>query len=190
MPAGASSKFLTANVRNANTHKACARAASEFVLWGEEVALTDLRNIEPVHVAAYVDTLFPCPASSASSYTWPGCVGFLTGLPQPVFATNSASSVRTPKHPVGKGKALVLAAEEARALMDDSIDITARMGLPDRALIGRLVCTFAGVGAALKKRVEIFSQRVARRRTAISRRGHATPTLEGARKSALLGETE
>ncbi|SEK55569.1 Phage integrase family protein [Nitrosovibrio tenuis] len=70
-----------------------------------------------------------------------------------VLATNPASSVRGPKHSVRKGKTPVLAADEARALLD-SIDTSTLVGLRDRALIGLMVYTFARVGAALQIKVE------------------------------------
>ncbi|SFU62943.1 phage integrase N-terminal SAM-like domain-containing protein [Nitrosospira multiformis] len=50
-------EFFTANIRNPNTRKAYARAAAEFAVWCETNGLTELRDIEPVHVAAYVETL-------------------------------------------------------------------------------------------------------------------------------------
>jgi len=52
-----------------------------------------------------------------------------------VMPMNPASSVRGPRHSVRKGKAPVLAAEEARALLD-AIDVSTLAGLRDRALVG------------------------------------------------------
>jgi integrase len=126
----------------------------EFATWCEEVGLTDLQDIEPVHVAAYVETLSTPRCALRQAYTWPPCVCSSTGLwsarlLQPI----PASSVRGPKHSVKKGKTPVLTADEARALID-SIDISTPMGLRDRALIALMVYTFARVGAALKMKVE------------------------------------
>ena len=70
-----------------------------------------------------------------------------------VMPTNPAGSVRGPRHSVKKGKTPVLAAEEARALLD-AIDTSTLIGLRDRALIGLMVYTFARVGAAIQMRVE------------------------------------
>ena len=70
-----------------------------------------------------------------------------------VMPTNPASAVRGPKHVVKKGKTPVLAAEEARAILEE-IDTGTLVGLRDRALIGLMVYTFARVGAVLKLRVE------------------------------------
>jgi hypothetical protein len=39
------------NIRNANTRAAYARAAGLFLRWCEERGLTELGQIEPVHVA-------------------------------------------------------------------------------------------------------------------------------------------
>jgi site-specific recombinase XerD len=50
-------EFFIANIRNPNTRKAYARAAAEFAAWCEQNGLHELRDIEPVHVAAYVETL-------------------------------------------------------------------------------------------------------------------------------------
>ena len=65
---------------------------------------------------------------------------------------NPASSVRGPRHSVKKGKTPVLAAEEARALLD-AIDTSTVPGLRDRVLIGLMVYAFAWVGAAVGMRV-------------------------------------
>src|SRR3546814_6660581 len=72
--------------------------------------------------------------------------------------TNPAASVRGPAHSVRRGKTPVLAADEARRLLD-VIDATTPAGLRDRALIGLMVYSFARIGAALAMRVEdVFVQ--------------------------------
>ena len=70
-----------------------------------------------------------------------------------VIPMNPASSVRGPRHSVRKGKTPVLAAEEARALLD-AVDVSTLAGLRDRALVGLMVYRFARVGAAISMRVE------------------------------------
>jgi site-specific recombinase XerD len=50
-------EFFTANIRNPNTRRAYERAASEFAAWCEINGLTELADIEPVHVAAYIEML-------------------------------------------------------------------------------------------------------------------------------------
>src|SRR5215218_9597372 len=50
-------EFFTANIRNRNTRQAYARPVADFFCWMEEAGLTDLRQLQPVHVAAYVEQL-------------------------------------------------------------------------------------------------------------------------------------
>jgi site-specific recombinase XerD len=147
-------EFFTANIRNANTRKAYARAAAEFAAWCEENDLRELRDIEPVHVAAYVETLQTrLAAPSVKQHLAAIRMLFDWLVVGQVLAVNPASAVRGPKHVVKKGKTPVLTAEEARALLD-SIPPTSSLNLRDRALIALMVFTFARVGAALKMRGE------------------------------------
>jgi site-specific recombinase XerD len=50
-------EFFTANIRNPNTRRAYERSAAEFAFWCEREDLRGLASIEPVHVAAYIETL-------------------------------------------------------------------------------------------------------------------------------------
>jgi site-specific recombinase XerD len=50
-------EFFTANIRNPHTRRAYARAAIEFANWCETAEIRELQDIEPVHVAAYIETL-------------------------------------------------------------------------------------------------------------------------------------
>ena len=145
-------EFFTVNIRNPNTRKAYARAASDFATWCELHGITDVRQVQPVHVAAYIEGLqIAAPsvkqrlAALRMLFDW-----LVIGQ---VMPTNPASSVRGPRHSVKKGKTPVLAAEEARALLD-AINTSTLIGRRDRALIGLMVYTFARVGAAVGMRVE------------------------------------
>ena len=147
-------EFFTANIRNTNTRKAYAWAAAQFAAWCEENDLRELRDIEPVHVAAYVETLQTrLAAPSVKQHLAAIRMLFDWLVVGQVLAVNPASAVRGPKHVVKKGKTPVLTAEEARALLD-SIPPTSSLNLRDRALIALMVFTFARVGAALKMRGE------------------------------------
>lgn len=147
-------EFFTANIRNPNTSKAYAWAVREFATWCEANGLTELRDIEPVHVAAYIEILWQrLSALSAKQHLAAIRMLFDWLVVGQVRAANPASSVRGPKHSVRKGKTPVLAADEARALLD-SIDTSTPVGLRDRALIGLMVYTFARVGAALQIKIE------------------------------------
>jgi len=147
-------EFFTANIRNANTRRAYARAAIDFAAWCERQGLRELRDIEPVHVAGYIEGLQGNLAAPSVKVHLAGIRMLFDWLVVGhVLAVNPASPVRGPKHKVKKGKTPVLTAEEARALLD-SIDPSSPIGLRDRALIALMVYTFARVGAALKMRIE------------------------------------
>lgn len=152
-------EFFTANIRNANTRRAYARAAVTFAHWCEAVGLTDLAAIEPVHVAAYIETLRETLAPpSVKQHLAAIRMLFDWLVVGQQLAVNPAAAVRGPKHSVKKGKTPVLTAEEARTLLD-AIDTGTPAGLRDRALIALMVYTFARVGAAVQMRVQdVFVQ--------------------------------
>ena len=50
-------EFFTANIRNPNTRKAYAKAAGDFAIWCEARGLDHLRDVQPMHVAAYIEDL-------------------------------------------------------------------------------------------------------------------------------------
>ncbi|MDQ3920177.1 MAG: site-specific integrase [Acidobacteriota bacterium] len=148
-------EFFTANIRNRNTRMAYMRALGPFLSWCEARGLT-LRDIQPVHVAAYVEQHPGAPptvkqhlAAIRMLFDW-----LVTGQVVPV---NPASSVRGPKYVVKKGKTPVLTAAQARQLLD-SIDTGNIVGLRDRALIGVMVYSFARVSAVIGMRVEDYYQ--------------------------------
>lgn len=50
-------EFFTVNIRNPHTRKAYGKAAGEFAAWCETHGIAHLRDVQPVHVAAYVEEL-------------------------------------------------------------------------------------------------------------------------------------
>src|SRR5262249_1718387 len=48
-------EFFTATIRNKNTREAYGRAVRDFLLWAEEQGVRELRAIQPLHVAAYIE---------------------------------------------------------------------------------------------------------------------------------------
>jgi site-specific recombinase XerD len=147
-------EFFTANIRNPHTRRAYARAAVEFFDWLEARGVTQLRAIESVHVAAYIEQLAKARSAPTAKlrlaalrhlFDW-----LVIGQIMPV---NPASAVRGPRHIVRRGKTPVLDPQEARQLID-AIDTTTIIGLRDRALIGLMVYSFARIGAAIGMRVE------------------------------------
>jgi site-specific recombinase XerD len=147
-------EFFTAQIRNPNTRKAYASAVGEFAAWCSHQDISELAQVRPVHVAAYIEGLqkkIAAPsvklklAAIRMLFDW-----LVVGQ---VVPSNPASSVRGPKHVVRKGKTPVLSVDEARGLLD-GIDVSSLVGLRDRALVALMVYTFARIGAAIKMRVE------------------------------------
>jgi site-specific recombinase XerD len=149
-------EFFAATIRNRNTRTAYLHAASRFFAWCDHHQLGALDEIEPLHVAAYIEALgkgFEKPsvkqhlAAIRMLFDW-----LVTGQ---VVATNPAHSVRGPKHVVKTGKTTVFDADQARLLLD-SIDTSTLVGLRDRALISVMTFAFARIGAVVAMRVEDY----------------------------------
>jgi site-specific recombinase XerD len=152
-------EFFTAQIRNPNTRKAYAHSVSEFAAWCALHGLHDLAGIEPVHVAAYIEQLqgwLSAPWVKQHLATLQVLFDWL--VVGQVIPVNPASSVKGPRYSVPMGKTPVLAADEARAMLD-AIDLTTAIGLRDRAMIALLVHICARVGATLQMRVEdVYTQ--------------------------------
>ena len=168
-------EFLTATIRNGNTRQAYARAIGDFFRWCERHRLA-LRNIEPVHVAAYIENVTKIKSAPTVKQHLAAirmCFDWLTS--GGVMDFNPASSVRGPKHVVKQGKTPVLTAEEAKQLLasiipekkkphategdDDTEEEELKptiAQLRDRALIAVMVFSFARVSAALAMKVEDY----------------------------------
>jgi len=149
-------EFFAATIRNRNTRTAYLHAVSRFFAWCDHHKLGALADIEPLHVAAYIEALgenFEKPtvkqhlAAIRMLFDW-----LVTGQ---IVATNPAHAVRGPKHVVKTGKTTVLDAEQARRLLD-SIDTSTVVGLRDRALISVMTFAFARIGAVVAMRVEDY----------------------------------
>src|SRR5277367_1395973 len=154
-------EFFAATIRNTHTRRAYSRAVAEFMAWGHQHGLESLIDIEPLHVATWIEAQVKsgCAAPSVKQrlaalrhlFDW-----LVVGQ---IVPTNPAASVRGPPHIVKGGKTPVLDPAEARALLD-SIDTSTPVGLRDRALIGLMVYSFARIGAALSMKVEdVYSER-------------------------------
>jgi len=149
-------EFFAATIRNKNTRAAYQHAVGRFFAWCDHHRIGQLADIEPLHVAAYIEALggnFEKPtvkqhlAAIRMLFDW-----LVTGQ---AVATNPAHAVRGPKHVVKTGKTTVLDAEQARKLLD-SIDTWTVVGLRDRALISVMTFAFARIGAVVAMRVEDY----------------------------------
>jgi site-specific recombinase XerD len=150
-------EFFAATIRNKNTRMAYYRAAARFFAWCDHHRIGEIVDIEPLHVAAYIEGL------GKDGYEKPSVKQHLAAIRMlfdwlvtgQVVATNPAHSVRGPKHVVKTGKTTVLTGEQARELLD-SIDTSTVVGLRDRALISVMTFAFARIGATVAMRVEDY----------------------------------
>jgi site-specific recombinase XerD len=118
--------------------------------------MTALGEVQPVHVAAYVEQLGR-RMSPPSVKQHLACIRMLfdrlvTGQ---VLPSNPAHSVRGPRHSVSKGVTPVLSSEEATALLT-GMDISTVVGLRNRAIIAVMTYTFARVGAVVALTIEDY----------------------------------
>src|SRR3954452_15960573 len=115
-------EFFTVNIRNPNTRAAYGRAAGAFLAWCEERSITELQQIQPVHVAAYIEQLGR-EHSAPTVKQHLACLRMLfdwlvTGQ---VLSSNPAHAVRGPRHSVSKGAAAVISSAEARELHGEGV---------------------------------------------------------------------
>src|SRR5689334_6210414 len=149
-------EFFAATIRNRNTRMAYMTAVGRFFSWCEQNQIGQLADIEPLHVAAYIEALgqdFEKPTVKQHlAAIRMLCDWLVTGG---VLPTNPAHAVRGPKHVIKRGKTPVLTSDQARALIE-SIDTLTLVGLRDRALIGVMTYAFARIGAVVAMRVEDY----------------------------------
>ncbi len=152
-------EFFAVTIRNPNTRTAYLRACRNFFAWCDRAGIGQLVDIEPIHVAAYIESM-------TDSYEAPTVKQHLAALRMlfdwlvtgQVLASNPAHSVRGPKHSALRGKTPVLVPEQARQLLD-SIELTNEVAYRDRALIGLMVFSFARISAAVACKVEDYAPR-------------------------------
>ncbi|MCA9168462.1 MAG: tyrosine-type recombinase/integrase [Planctomycetales bacterium] len=151
-------EFFTAEIRNRGTRDRYARAVGRFAEWCDEQGL-ELVQIAPVVVATYIELLTGQMGPSAVKMHLAAIRKLFDYLVVgQVISANPAASVRGPKYVVKHGKTPVLAAAEARELLD-SADTTNIKGLRDRALVAVMVYSFARVSAVVGMDVgDYFSQ--------------------------------
>jgi site-specific recombinase XerD len=149
-------EFFAVNIRNRNTRAAYARAVRGFLDWCSGHGLLRLQDVQPVHVAAYIEALQMARAAPTVKqhlaairmlFDW-----LVTGQ---ILSSNPAHSVRGPRHSVSKGSTPVLSSAEARELLK-GMDVSNVVGLRDRAILATMTYTFARVGAVVALKVEDY----------------------------------
>ena len=149
-------EFFAGRIANARTRAAYGRAVGQFLGWCEARGLR-LRDVSPLHVAAYIRTH---PGSVPTVKQHLAAIRMLGDwlVVNQVLPLNPAAAVRGPKHVVTKGATPVLSPAEARKLLE-TIDTSALAGLRDRALLSVMLYSFARVSAVLgMRRQDYFGQ--------------------------------
>ena len=132
-------EFFSAAIRNPHTRRAYARDVRSFLGWCERTEIASVTAVTTLHVAAYIEQLgqrHPAPTVKRHLAAIRHLFDYLTT--GGVLPFNPAAAVRGPRHSVKRGKTPILAADEARALLD-GVDVTTLAGLRDRALIALMV---------------------------------------------------
>ena len=149
-------EFFAGRIANARTRVAYGRAVGQFLGWCEARRLR-LRDVSPLHVAAYIRTH---PGSVPTVKQHLAAIRMLGDwlVVNQVLPVNPAAAVRGPKHVVTKGATPVLSPAETRKLLE-TIDTGALAGLRDRALLSVMLYSFARVSAVLgMRRQDYFLQ--------------------------------
>ena len=109
--------------------------AGAFLRWCEGQGIGELRRIEAIHVAAYVEqrsekmsppSVKQHLAAIRMLFDW-----LATGK---VVSSNPAHAVRVPRHSVSKGATPVLSSKEATELLG-GMNVATIVGLRDRAIL-------------------------------------------------------
>ncbi|MDD5463472.1 MAG: hypothetical protein PHG00_17980 [Methylococcales bacterium] len=101
---------FSSNIRNPHIRRAYVRAAAEFLDWCAAAGVASIVDVEPLHVAAWIETTSTVKQPLAAIrhlFDW-----LVTGQIVPV---NPAVSVRGPSYSVKTGKTPVLDAEKPAA---------------------------------------------------------------------------
>src|SRR6201981_2159384 len=149
-------EFFTVPIRNAYTRAAYYRAIEQFLFWCERAGYQDLEDIEPITVAAYIETLQRQAAPPTVKQHMAAIRMMFSWLTEKgVLAMNPAREVKTERFSRTEGKTPAFVEGEVQKLLG-VIETTTHTGLRDRALLGVLAYTFARIGAVVNLKVEDY----------------------------------
>jgi site-specific recombinase XerD len=139
--------FFGVPIRNLNTRMAYHRAIKQFLHWADQAGFRHLEDIEPIHVAAYIEGH---GGSRATIKQHMAAIRMLFSYltEKGILAMNPAREVQTPRFSRVVGKTPAPPTEKVQQLLD-GIDVKTLIGLRDRALLGVMAYTFARIGAVV-----------------------------------------
>ena len=157
-------EFFAATIRNKNTRMAYYRAVIKFFTWCERRGVRELRRIEPMLVAAFIEEeTAKCEAQTVKQELAAIRKMFDWLVIGHIVSHNPASSVRGPSYSLTVGKTPVLTREEARLLLENiplsRNGVPDLVGLRDRALVGLMIYSFARISALLAMEVSDYAPR-------------------------------
>ena len=147
-------EFFTVPIRNKNTRQAYFHAASTFLLWCEQRGL-QLETIEPIHVAAYIET-HPGSAPTQKQHMAAIRMLFSWMVEKGVLSMNPAREVKTEKFSRSEGKTPAFTTEEINLLFA-SMESDTLAGQRDRAFIAVMAYTCARVSAVASLKVKDYA---------------------------------
>jgi site-specific recombinase XerD len=149
-------EFFTVPIRNRNTRAAYYQAIGQFLDWCQRGGFSNLEDIEPIHVAAYIEqhsgsaaTIKQHMAAIRMMFSWLTEKGIL--------AINPAREVKTPKFSRTEGKTPAFSTEEVHKALE-AVDISHVVGHRDKALLATLAYTFGRISAVVNLKVEDYFQ--------------------------------
>ena len=108
-------EFFTVTIRNPHTRRAYGRAIGEFLGAVSQFGVTALDQVQPLHVATWVEQLGRTLSAPTVKQRLAGVRHLFDWLiVGQVVSVNPAASVHGPAHSVRRGKTPVLAPAEAR----------------------------------------------------------------------------
>jgi site-specific recombinase XerD len=115
-----------------------------------------IRNIEPITVAAYIETLQRQAAPPTVKQHMAAIRMLFSWLTEKgILAMNPAREVKTERFSRTEGKTAAFVEGEVQKLLG-VIETSTHTGLRDRALLGVLAYTFARIGAVVNLKVEDY----------------------------------
>jgi site-specific recombinase XerD len=132
------------------------KAIQQFLNWAERAGYQDLEDIEPITVAAYIETLQRRAAAPTVKQHMAAIRMLFSWLTEKgVLAMNPAREVKTERFSRTEGKTPAFVEGEVQKLLG-AIEASSHTGLRDRALLGVLAYTFARIGAVVNLKVEDY----------------------------------
>jgi integrase/recombinase XerD len=109
-------EFFTVPIRNKNTRMAYYQAIGQFLDWCQRAGFSNIEDIEPIHVAAYIEQ-HPGSAATIKQHMAAIRMMFSWLTEKGILAINPAREVKTPKFSRSEGKTPAFSTEEVQKVL-------------------------------------------------------------------------